>query len=101
MELRLRILLEHYMGKVVGYSYPDLPPAYNAWLIYRLIVDMVLVNDVTAFTLYTLAAMKPVDDVADVAMIASGVLIVIGSIIAKVSFSSYPLSFIIALCQGI
>lgn len=43
----LRRLLGFGMGK--DYSFDSVPPAYNAWLLFRHLVDMILVQDVLSF----------------------------------------------------
>jgi phosphatidylethanolamine N-methyltransferase len=37
-----------------GYSYEDTPDEFNAWLCYRVLVDFVLANDVSAYMVFVL-----------------------------------------------
>ena len=52
-----------------------MPPAYNAWLIFRNCVDVILANDVVAFLVFALMHFEPIDSSLDVLSIAVGVIL--------------------------
>lgn len=78
----LRRLLCNFMGP--SFVFEDMPPAYNAWLLFRNCVDVVLANDVLAFLVFALRHFDPVDSSLDVLSLVVGLALGLVSLWAKV-----------------
>lgn len=52
-----------------------MPHSYNAWLIFRNCVDIVLANDVLGFLVFALVNIEPVDSAVDLFSIFVGVVL--------------------------
>ncbi|PWN45243.1 hypothetical protein IE81DRAFT_209163 [Ceraceosorus guamensis] len=56
MEEAVRKHLKAKMGK--GYKYEKVPIEYNIWLLFRSIVDVILLNDFTAYSLFAFSCTR-------------------------------------------
>ena len=80
----MKYLLTRFMGPTYSFEVmaasavahdQAMPHAYNAWLVFRNCVDIVLANDVLAFLVFALVNIAPVDSVVDVLSITVGLLL--------------------------
>jgi len=53
----VRVQLESKMGS--DYNYDEVPIEFNTWLVFRQLVDIVLLNDFFAHMLFSFSAMRP------------------------------------------
>eukprot|EP00050_Salpingoeca_kvevrii_P005840 m.285929 g.285929 ORF g.285929 m.285929 type:complete len:641 (-) comp11478_c0_seq1:387-2309(-) len=74
----VRFFLTNTMG--ADYDYDAVPPEFNAWLLFRILVDVVLPTDVLCFCLFVFDNFSPID-----APFVDGAAIVFGCLLGLIA----------------